>query len=99
MPSLARDKTVSWLSLLAYRDEQLEPFWRLHLLALEMTVDAFDRLGQLPLRVRLGKAAHRDFGSAGIGVAGCKQRRNPFLLRGPGEVNAGLLLAQPYVAQ
>src|SRR6185295_2623305 len=81
------------------RDEQLEALGRLHFLPLEMLVDALDRLSQLALAVRLRQTTDRDLCCPGIGMSGRKQRRNALLLGGPGEMNAGLLLAQPHVAE
>src|SRR6476659_831287 len=79
-------------ALLANRTKQLETLRRFHFLALQMPVDAFDRLCQLPLVVRFYQAAYRNLRRPGISVPGREQCRDAFLLRMLRELDTGLLL-------
>ena len=69
---LAADQAVARAAslLLVFSDEQLKALGRLDLVALEVPIDALDRLAQLPLAIGLHQAADGDLGRAGIGVTG-----------------------------
>src|SRR5690242_4588784 len=100
LPSPGMNATERFAPLLRLvdRDEQLQPFGRLDLFTLEVAVDAFDRLAQLPLGIGLHQAADRDLRSAGIRMTGREQGRDSLRLRGLGELHPGLILAQAQVA-
>src|SRR6185437_13946203 len=80
-------------------DEQFDAFGRFDLFTLQVAIDGFDRLAQLALAIGLHQAADRDLGSAGVRMTGGKQRRHALRFRGPGELDSGLVLAQPHVAE
>ena len=80
-------------------NEQLEALWSLHLFALQVPVHTFDRLEELALRIGFEQAANRDLRRSGIGMTRHEQGRNAFFLGRSSEMDPGLLLAQPNVAQ
>src|SRR6478672_11162537 len=84
---------------LAGDDEQLEPLGRLELLALQMAVDAFDRLRELALVIGFHEAADRDLARSGISMARREQGRDTLCFRQSGQFYAGLLLPQADVAE